>query len=79
MRSNLGNPINRLIREIAYTKGEIKSQRIVVEKAQTQIAELTGKIKAACAAICQAEARVAVLKEDLSQKIDLSVDALLSG
>lgn len=74
MRSHLGNPVHRIIREIAYTKGEIKSQQIVVEKARKQREELNSTIKTARAVIRKAEAQCTKLQEKLSHKIDLSAD-----
>ena len=37
MANHLGNKLNRIIRDIAYTKGELLSQKSVADKAKEQL------------------------------------------
>lgn len=74
MANHLGNPINRIIRDIAYTKGELLTQKGVADKAQAQLRQAANEFKTARCAIRAAEARLSSLKASLAEKMDIPVE-----
>lgn len=74
MTNHLGNKICRIIRDIAYTKGELASQKQIADKAREQLRQAAEQFKAAQAAIRKAEQRMSELRESLAENIDLPID-----
>jgi hypothetical protein len=74
MTNHLGNPINRIIRDITYTKGELLSQKSAADKAMEQLTKSANEFKNARSAIRTAEIRLTGLQQALAEKIDVSID-----
>lgn len=74
MSNHLGNKINRIIREIAYTKGELASQKQIADKAYEQLQLAATQLKSARAAIRKVECRIEELRELLANNIALPVE-----
>ena len=73
MTNHLGNKISRIIRDIAYTKGELATQKQIADKAHEQLRQAAEQFKAARAVIRKAEQRMSELRESLAENIDLPV------
>lgn len=74
MANHLGNKLNRIIRDIAYTKGELLSQNSVATKAMAQLKQSANEFKNSRSAIRAAEIRLAGLKTSLEEEMDVSID-----
>lgn len=74
MANHLGNKLNRIIRDIAYTKGELLSQKSVADKAKEQLVLSANEFKNARSAIRAADIRLAELQKALAEEMDVSID-----
>ena len=74
MANHLGNKLNRIIRDIAYTKGELLSQKSVADKAKEQLTLSANEFRSSRAAIRAAEIRLADLQKALTEEMDVSID-----
>ncbi|MDS4015543.1 MAG: hypothetical protein RKP46_14520 [Candidatus Accumulibacter sp.] len=76
MANLLGNKLNRIIREIAYAKGEVLTHKIAAEKAKDRIKLAAAELKAARSEMRLAEARVAALRPKLGEQADIAADEI---
>lgn len=71
MANLLGNRLNRIIRDIAYTKGKILSQKIGTEEAQKRLRLAAQEFKDARAAMRGAEMHLSELQATLAAESDI--------
>ena len=74
MANPLGNKLSRIVRDIAYTKGDVLMQKNAAEKAMEQLKQAAAEFKAARSGIRRAEARLAELRATLGEHTDIAAD-----
>lgn len=70
MVNHLGNKLSRIVRDIAYAKGDVLMQKIVAEKVMVQLKPVAAEFKTARAAIRRTEARLAELQMALGEETE---------
>ncbi len=74
MANHLGNKLNRIIRDIAYAKGEVLTHKTEAEKIRARLSTVAAELKAARSAMRLAEVRLAALRSKLGEETDIAPD-----
>ena len=74
MANPLGNKLSRIVRDIAYTKGDVLMQKIAADKAMEQLKLVAAEFKTARSAIRRSEAHLVALQTALGEQTDIATD-----